>query len=273
MTAILSDVPSALAFLTVGDPTLGGWLVTLGYLVAAAFGWQARRAAVVGARAAQAPRRVERRARSRDGAYKAAKLFWTVLFLALVGLGLNKQLDLHTRLTDLGRELARWQGWYQDRRVVQAVIVGSFGLGCVVGLSILLWKTRCILRREAVAVVGLVLLLAYLLSRAASFHHLDGVFGIRLLGIKSKFFIEFGGILLVTGCAWMNTRWLRMMQRRAASGLPEPGERRRGSAADRRTPSPSSEEAASAGSADPGGAEGTVAANEVDETASYRNAS
>jgi hypothetical protein len=48
-----------------------------------------------------------------------------------VGLGINKQLDLQTALTEFGRVLADNQGWYDKRQVVQVWFIWR-GLGLYV---------------------------------------------------------------------------------------------------------------------------------------------
>src|SRR3954468_15751872 len=73
----------------IGDPTLLGWTTVVAYFAAAlACG---RTAAAKGGRPTP---------------------FWSLLSLLLVFLGFNKQLDLQSVLTEIGRRLAREQGWY-----------------------------------------------------------------------------------------------------------------------------------------------------------------
>lgn len=58
--------------------------------------------------------------------------FWTVTAVAMVVLGVNKQLDLQTWLIEHARRAAFAEGWYDDRRRVQAVFVlavAAAGLG------------------------------------------------------------------------------------------------------------------------------------------------
>ena len=85
------------------------WIICIGYLAAAAACIYARRVVRIGAQLAEAPP-VERRSDSRTGAYEASFQFWTLLALLLVFLGLNKQLDLHVFVTDVGRRVAHAQG-------------------------------------------------------------------------------------------------------------------------------------------------------------------
>ena len=75
------------------------WVAVAGYLLGALLcGWQASR-----------------------GKAGAERLFWILAAIAMLALGLNKQLDLQTQLTALGRQWARDGGWYKQRREFQAV--------------------------------------------------------------------------------------------------------------------------------------------------------
>ena len=94
----------------IGDPTVMGWVAVAAYLSAAAF------AGVAGTRAAFP---ISSRRRER--------LFWLSLFLVLSFLAINKQLDLQSFLTALGRCLSRTQGWYDNRRDVQQDFVLALG--------------------------------------------------------------------------------------------------------------------------------------------------
>ena len=82
----------------IGDPTVGGWLTVILYLLASVSCWRA--ACKVGTRDIQ-----ERRGWQ----------FISVLFLAL---GVNKQLDLQSALTEAGRVVANVQGWYAQRALI-----------------------------------------------------------------------------------------------------------------------------------------------------------
>ncbi len=146
--------------LGLGDPTVWGWLITLAY-----FG--------VGAMCVTAWKR-EDWAFLRGGRGLRPR-FWLLAGAAMLALGLNKQLDLQTLATSLGRGLAKSQGWYENRRLVQGVfvaIIAVVGLGAaIVGAR---WL-RSAWKRYWPAWVGLVYLGVFIVVRAASFHHLDDV--------------------------------------------------------------------------------------------------
>jgi hypothetical protein len=126
--------------------------------------------------------------------------------LILLFLGINKQLDLQSALTEIGRRLAHEQGWYDRRREVQALFVLLVtGIGCasLVGLG---WVAYRASRDRLLAVMGLTFLLAFILVRASSFHQIDRFLGLRLGGFKWNWILELGGISCVGLAALWNQR-------------------------------------------------------------------
>lgn len=76
----------------IGDPTPLGWITVAAYAAAAVLAWRnvgaARRTAV-------------------------PHSFWIALTALMLALGINKQLDLQTWLSQAGRDLAIAQGWWE----------------------------------------------------------------------------------------------------------------------------------------------------------------
>jgi hypothetical protein len=167
----------------IGDPTLVGWLTVVVYFATAWRCWKAARR-ISGSMAALREARRER-------------LFWTILSVLFSSLGINKQLDLQSLLTELGRLLARDQGWYDARRSVQFVfilIVGALGLAAA-GAGVLLVRKGTLGARIAAA--GAALATAFVLIRAASFHHVDRFIGSRWLGLRANWLLELGALAIV----------------------------------------------------------------------------
>ena len=175
----------------IGDPTAMGWITVAVYLAAAAM------ALVV---AMQAPFPVASRRRER--------LFWALLAAVLLALAVNKQLDLQSYLTALGRCLAQHQGWYDRRRFVQeAVILGL--LVVMVLLAIALWRLmRGTLARNGAALAGLVLVLGFVAIRAVGFHHVDALIKLDVMHLRLNWLFELTGPVLI-GLAglWLLLRW------------------------------------------------------------------
>jgi len=130
--------------------------------------------------------------------------FWIACSTLLVILGINKQLDLQTLLTNIGRAVAREGGWYEQRREVQrafvkGLLLASGGVFLVCGVLM-----RRALRRLWPALAGIILLAAFVLVRAVSFYHVDHVLSGRLAGVKVRTLMELGGIACVGMSALLN---------------------------------------------------------------------
>jgi hypothetical protein len=161
----------------IGDPTVLGWATVIAYLAAFLACWSAAAG--------------EKRKRRRG---EPCTPFWSWLALILLFLGVNKQLDLQSALTALGRHLAREQGWYDRRQEFQVrfiIIVAGIGLAA---LGWFAWMVRQASRGQLLALMGLVFLITFVLIRASSFHHVDLLLGVRLAGLKANWILELGGI-------------------------------------------------------------------------------
>ncbi len=197
-------IPAILAF---GDPTIAGWAIVVSYVAAITACVWALRVAWIGAKMAADYPGEERRAAERAAAYRASFLFWALLALLFVFLGLNKQIDLQTWLTDVGRRLAQAQGWYEQRARVQTIFVGAVAVCGLWVLAFLLDRTREFLPRHALAFGGLVLLACFAILRTSSFHDVDRVLGWGVLGLRLSWMLELLGITCVGLCAVTNCLW------------------------------------------------------------------
>jgi hypothetical protein len=166
----------------IGDPSVMGWVTVAAYGAAAALCFIAARRCLADDDPGQGRRRC------------AVWLGVTVLMLFL---GLNKQLDLQSLLTDIGRVLARRDGWYGQRRAVQRWFVLAAAATGVTGLAVMVWKSRAVLRERLSLLIGLSLLVTFVIIRAASFHHVDVLIHSRVLGLRINWILELGGIFLI----------------------------------------------------------------------------
>ena len=159
----------------IGDPTVAGWGTVVAYAVCALLGFMA----------------LLRVQDSRE------RIFWGLVTLAMLALGVNKQLDLQSMLTAAGRCLSQLQGWYEERRVFQRNFV--IGLLMVAGLSLalVLWLMRGCLRRNGLALIGLAFVTAFVAVRAVGFHHFDVPIDSRLLDIRFNVLFELSGLVLL----------------------------------------------------------------------------
>ncbi|MEM1108002.1 MAG: hypothetical protein AAGH99_04845 [Planctomycetota bacterium] len=178
----------------IGDPSLGGWVTVAAYLVVGLMAW--RRGWVERKRGGNGGGIIRGRGWGR------ASVFWLIAGAALVLLAVNKQLDLQSLVTDVGRVWAHEAGWFEERRRVQRLfVIGVAGVGLLVGL-VGVWWVWPVRRRCGLGLLGMVWLGTFVVVRAASFHHFDGLLGERVAGLKWNWIAELGGIVLVAAGAW-----------------------------------------------------------------------
>ena len=128
------------------------------------------------------------------------RVFWLATAAIMILLGINKQLDLQSDLTDFARAAAHSEGWYSWRRDIQGVFLLVMALGTI-AVGTLLWRwLRGVTVSAKVAAMGLVILLAFIFLRAASFHHIDYWVTIHVAGMRSGWWLELLGIVVI-GCA------------------------------------------------------------------------
>jgi len=204
----------------IGDPNVGGWLTVVAYLCAAVLclrvygviGGPQRRglaghmtalATVILALVASRQRILRLSAQAR------ARALWFSLGVALLFLGINKQLDLQTALTEFGRIMAKSEGWYQVRRGVQVVFI----LGVLL-TGVWLFRTVVVLasgnfKQMRSVLVGTVFLICFVAIRATSFHQVDRLIGMNFAGFKVNWILELGGNAFVIHGAWRALRVVR----------------------------------------------------------------
>jgi hypothetical protein len=175
--------------LALGDPTLGGWVITLSYFVAA---WLALSVA----------RRIPTVLRES----RRERWVWFAILTFCLLMGINKQADLQTLLTSLGKAVAATGGWYEHRRLVQAAFVLVFaGVGLVTVILAFTFTLRTS-RPALVAVLGVGLLLGFAALRAAEFHHVDEAIEEPPLLARYAFLLEGLGILVILAAALSRRR-------------------------------------------------------------------
>ncbi|MCF6287358.1 MAG: hypothetical protein L3K26_19580, partial [Candidatus Hydrogenedentes bacterium] len=159
----------------IGDPTPMGWATTLCYFVAALLcfraTWQAYRIppAKLGGR---------------------AMVFWAICGLLMLFLCVNKQLDLQSLFTQIGRDWSKADGWYEGRLTVQKWFIrGMAGVG-LLGIVLAAWFIRGASLAYYFAVVGMVFTGCFVIVRAASMHHVDVLLGYQVAGVKMNWVFE-----------------------------------------------------------------------------------
>jgi len=174
----------------IGDPTWGGWLTVMLYAVAA---WLCHR--------------VLRVHRSRPLLVdRSERQTWNLIFILLVLLGINKQLDLQSALTEMGRLLAHGQGWYESRRDVQLAFISALmilGATALVAVLVLVWNAH---PATHWAVAGCGLLAVFVVVRASSFHRVDTLINAEWNGLRHNWMLEMGALLWICAAARRRAR-------------------------------------------------------------------
>jgi hypothetical protein len=174
---------------SVGDPTAIGWLTVFGYALGAV---------LCGL--------VAIKHRVHNPRETSLALLWFGLASILLLLGANKQLDLQSWLTQVGRGWAKSGGWYRQRRTFQATFIVLLALG---GLGVLFALGRVLRHRwheHRSILLGITLLGLFILVRAASFHHMDQWLRVRSLGLRFHSLLEMAGLIWIVAGAWHHWR-------------------------------------------------------------------
>lgn len=176
----------------IGDPTAWGWITVAAYAIAAAYGWKAAYVAQISGRH-----------------WKTESAFWLGVTLIMIALGINKQLDLQSLLTEVMRSFAKESGWYARRRTAQEaaiVFMVISSLAVAAGIFYILRRTKFEVK---IAGAALCCVLAFVVIRAASFHHVDALIAMDCMGVSWNAILELPGILLTGFCAIIYCRKLR----------------------------------------------------------------
>jgi hypothetical protein len=168
----------------IGDPNATGWITVAAYASAMLLCYLCQRKVQPG----------------------PARQFWWCMALTMAALGLNKQLDLQTWFTEVGRDLSLQYGWYARRRTVQAVFIGALLVAGLVARSWLLQRLKGLDAYARRAASGLVVLGLFVLVRATSFHHVDALLGFSIENIRLNVVLELSGIVIIAIAAWGRLR-------------------------------------------------------------------
>jgi hypothetical protein len=166
----------------IGDPSPMGWLTVVAYVLVS----------LLSLKAAQ-----RYHSDSDTGQDRLRRRMWLGVASLMSFLGINKQLDLQSLFTEMGREIAFKGGWYSQRRSVQFVFVVAVAAIGIAGFIFIMRKTHSILRERKLLLFGLSFLISFIIIRAASFHHVGTLFASRILGLRINWILELGGIAFI----------------------------------------------------------------------------
>lgn len=143
---------------------------------------------------------------------KKAFHFWLLISTIMIVLGINKQLDLQTLFTEVGRQLSNAQAWYDQRRVVQFLFIMVLSAAILTAFIWFAVTFRDLFRRFVFAFCGLFFLLSYMIMRAAAFHHFGEVIQYDIEGIQMKWVLELAGIYMIVGAGLKDMFALRISE-------------------------------------------------------------
>lgn len=165
----------------IGDPSITGWLTVLAYFVTAFFSFQVYQ--------------------QRNYIFSSKKELqtnlWRAIAIVMLVLAFNKQLDIQTLFTEIGRYVFASFGLLEFKRVFQAMLIIVILSGGLVGCVVLFVLFRKVFRFHRLAIIGLCFLMAFILIRAASFHNMDHLIGSQIMGLHLNAIFELSGIGLV----------------------------------------------------------------------------
>ena len=186
MTQILSVIVNSHWRPVIGDHTFMRWLTVAGYLIAAGFcgacAWRAERV-------------------SPADQLRQHRAFWCGLAAFMLLMGINKQLDLQSWFTAVGKQLAQAQGWYSQRRTFQMWFTAGIAISGLILLMWLGWTFRRLWRQYGLALFGIVFLVTFIIIRAASFYHVEEFLGWQPAGFRMNWVLEIGSIACIGASA------------------------------------------------------------------------
>jgi hypothetical protein len=137
---------------------------------------------------------------------RGERRWWIAMAVGMLLLGINKELDLQSAVTEVGRIVARdWQ-FYDQRANLQIGFVLLLCAGLLVGTLAALYSTLAYSGALRLALLGAFVLGMFIVIRAASFHHVDRLLGTYFFGAKTNWLLEVGSIAIVLAAAMLKSR-------------------------------------------------------------------
>ena len=161
--------------LQVGDPTISGWMITLAYLVAGFISIKTHR-------------------QKNEDEVEVQKV-WLFLGIILICLGLNKQLDLQTIITDVGRWGATRLNLMEQRHLFKRVFILCLFISLVFFTYYLRIPLKMFMQKYRVVGFGCILIVTFVFCRALSFH----IFSIPFNEFLAKYEVYIGWEIIALG--------------------------------------------------------------------------
>ena len=133
-----------------------------------------------------------------DSTVQKQRSFWSILTVIMFALGINKQLDLQTYMTTIGKYYARRDGWYQHRAIFQYSFIKFIFVLSFSSLALLIFYLRDTFIDNILAILGICLLLGFIAIRASSFHHVDAFISSSIFSVRMNWIMELSAIFLIS---------------------------------------------------------------------------
>lgn len=169
-------------FFGIGSLPIVGWLTVILYF------WAAIRCWIIVSELRRATANIEKAKDSR---------YWCSIGGAFFALGVSKQVDLQTMLTNTGRAIARFQGWYGQRQSAQIAFVAVIAIMSLIAAIVLVRWARNTPVSTWLALAASIMLIGYWVIRAVSLHSLDRLVDARILGVRLDSILVIVGIGVV----------------------------------------------------------------------------
>lgn len=143
------------------------------------------------------------------GAAKPWRWFWWGHSIVLLALAADRLVGLHKWVSKLARQFARDEGLYKDRQRIQLVLLALIALTAITGaVACYRFRLRLSWPRTG-ALAGMVLIIAYALARAVSYHRLDVLGGRSVLAMRVSSLLEVFLVIPVIAAACAEYRRAR----------------------------------------------------------------
>jgi hypothetical protein len=173
-----------------GALTIIGWLIVAGYFVACISCW-----------------RLGRKIEAKDDNALRERRIWLIISILLLALGISRLLDLETALAEGGRSIAFSEGWYGRRKVFQLALIDGVSITCLaIVTTLVIWARRTPFPTW-LGITAAILVIGYILIRAASLHQIDVFIEQRIFLFRWNWIFEMGGTgLVILASMWRARR-------------------------------------------------------------------
>jgi hypothetical protein len=172
----------------IGDPTFMGWLTVYSYYGAAGLCFLR---SIAGRR------------------LKEEWLFWCVVCIAMALLGVVKQFNALTAVTEVGRLIAGSGGWTEQRGAVQVLaMVVLLGVSALALRGVLALSASVVTRHRVTILAG-AYLLVFVILRGISWHGLGVILNYEIWGARVNWLAELLGVYGVAVSALIPGRDMR----------------------------------------------------------------